>query len=293
MANYSIRDLEKLSGIKAHTLRIWEKRYNLVDPKRTNTNIRFYNDEDLKMILNIALLNRNGIKISRIAAFNKEEICNKISELTSNIDDTSSQIENLIISMIELDEKKFDKIINSGIQRHGFEKTLQYTIYPFFEKAGVLWQTGAINPAQEHFVSNLVKLKLSSLIAGLPNVENSGSSCFLLFLPEGELHEISLLFYYYLIKKHGHKVIYLGQSVPFEDLSLVQKIKSCDYLFTSFSSNLNGLNINNYILKLAGTFRNQNILFSSFDFTSIRKRFPGNVTRIMHPAHLLSILKSL
>ncbi len=293
MANYSIKDLEKLSGIKAHTLRIWEKRYNLVEPRRTITNIRYYNDEDLKMIMNIAMLNRKGIKISRIALYDKKEICNKIMELTSNMYDSSSQIDNLVISMIEFDEKKIETILTESIRQYGFENTVLQTIYPFFEKVGFLWQTGAISPAQEHFVSNLIRQKLSVAIDGIRIDLNSNSKSFLVFLPEGELHEIGLLFYYFLIKKYGHKGIYLGQSVPFKDIGLVQQIQSSDYLITSFSSNLPGIDIRNYILKLSNTFRNKNILFYSYEHESIRQRFPNNVTRILDAIHFVELLKSI
>ena len=293
MANYSIRDLEKLSGIKAHTLRIWEKRYNLVEPKRTTTNIRYYNDDDLKKILNVAILNKNGIKISRIALFDEKEICDKISEMSKNNHDTASQIDKLVISMIELNEKKFEEIISSCIRQNGFEETILHTVYPFFEKIGVLWQTGIINPAQEHFISNLVKLKLSVAIEGIVNDEKPDSKRFLIFLPEGELHEIGLLFYYFLIKKYGHKVIYLGQSVPFGDIEQVQQIQSCDYLFTSFSSNLHGIDINNYILKLSQTFRDKKILFSTFEYEGMSRRFPENVTQVHNALHFVDLLKHL
>ena len=167
MAYYSIKDLEKLSGIKAHTLRIWEKRYNLVEPKRTETNIRYYDDEDLKKVLNVALLNRNGLKISHIAGLKTEEINSKISDLSKGNQDSESVIDNLVISMIELDEKKFEKILSRTIMQAGFEETILYTIYPFFQKIGLLWQTGAINPAQEHFISNLVRQKLIVAIDGI------------------------------------------------------------------------------------------------------------------------------
>ena len=292
MANYSIKDLEKLSGIKAHTLRIWEKRYNLVEPMRTDTNIRYYNDEDLKRILSISMLNRNGTKISRIALFNEKEINDKILELTDNMNDSLNQIDNLVISMIELNEKKFVTILDASIREYGFEETVLNAIYPFFEKVGFLWQTGAINPAQEHFVSNLVRMKLCVAINNLSTEENSNSKSFLVFLPEGELHEIGLLFYYFLMKKYGHKVIYLGQSVPFEDIGSVQQIKSCDYLFTSFSSNNQGYDINAYIIKLSKTFRDKNILFYSYEFEGINKHFPKNVTRIQDPLFFLELLKS-
>jgi MerR family transcriptional regulator, light-induced transcriptional regulator len=292
MANYSIKDLEKLSGIKAHTLRIWEKRYNLVAPKRTSTNIRYYDNDDLKRILNIALLNRNGTKISQIATLDVIEICSRINDLSKNIYDTASQIDNLVISMIELDEKKFNKILSASIMQFGFEGTVLNTIYPFFEKIGLLWQTGAVNPAQEHFISNLIRQKLNIAIDGLLSEDKPDAKSFLLFLPEGELHEIGLMFYHFLLKKYGHKVLYLGQSVPFEDLDSVFKIRPVDCMITSFSSNINRIDINHYLLKLSKTFKDKQIYFSTFNYGGMISRFPKNLTRVQNATQFVDILKS-
>jgi DNA-binding transcriptional MerR regulator len=155
VSNYSIKDLEQLSGIKAHTLRIWEQRYNLLCPKRTDTNIRYYDDQDLKLILNVALLNDNGFKISKIASMEPSEMREEVMKLTERTLTHDDQIHALTISMIEMDEDRFDKILSTNILKLGFEQTMMNIIYPFMSKIGVLWQTGAINPAQEHFISNL------------------------------------------------------------------------------------------------------------------------------------------
>jgi MerR family transcriptional regulator, light-induced transcriptional regulator len=293
MANYSIRDLEKLSGIKAHTLRIWEKRYHLLEPKRTNTNIRYYDDSDLRKMLNVALLNRNGFKISRIAELDTEEICKKIGELADKSSAIANRIENLVISMIELNEEKFRNILSDDIKANGFEHTIIHIVYPFFEKVGVLWQTGAINPAQEHFISNLIRQKLIASIDSISVQEETSARSFLLFLPEGELHEIGLLFYYYLARKNGFKVIYLGQSVPFNDIESILKIQNCDYMITSFSSNIYETDINAYLVRLSNKFSQHKILFSSFDYKGMSRRFPANVTRIRNAAHFAEYLQSI
>ena len=293
MAHYSIKDLEKLTGIKAHTLRIWEKRYNLLEPKRTNTNIRFYDDEDLKRILNIALLNRNGIKISRIAGLDENEICDKISDLSKNYPDTENIIDNLVMSMIDLDEKKFSKILVRSTEERGFEDTILHLIYPFFEKIGILWQTGVVNPAQEHFVSNLVRQKLIASIDKLSENEQQDAQRYIMFLPEGELHEINLLFYQYLARKRGKKVVYLGQSVPFSNLETVVQIKPCDSFITAFSSTFNGIDINSYLQRLSESFPNQSIYFSSFNFENMSRHFPENVTRINNAFHFTEIIDNM
>jgi DNA-binding transcriptional MerR regulator len=265
MAVYSIKDIEKLSGIKAHTIRIWEKRYKLVEPKRTDTNIRYYDDEDLKKLLNVALLNRNGHRISQIASLEYEELNKKVQNLSNEHRDNESRIDDLIISMIELDERQFEKVLSTAIMQSGFENTIIYTLYPFFEKIGVLWLTGAINPAQEHFISNLVRQKIIVAIDGIVDRSDSSSKHFLLYLPENELHELGLLFKYYLLKKRGHKVTYLGQSVPFEDIKKVSDLLSPDYVVTSFYTAVTGDEVNDYIEKLSESLEGKNIIFMNAD----------------------------
>lgn len=290
MAHYSIKDLEKLSGIKAHTLRIWEKRYNLVEPKRTSTNIRYYDDEDLKRILNIALLNRNGLKISHIAELQEEEISNKVSGLSKEHPDTANQIDSLVMAMIELDEKKFEKVLSRSSHQIGFENTVLYLIYPFFEKVGLLWQTGVVNPAQEHFISNMIRQKLIAAIDKLPENEKADARKIVMYLPEGEMHEITLLFYYYLAKKNGLRVLYLGQSVPLRDLSAISQIQACDYILTSISSVFSGIDINEYLQELSKDFPKQQILFSIFEFDDLSNHLPANMQRVKNAIHFSEII---
>ena len=214
MAVYSIKELENLSGIKAHTIRIWEKRYNLIEPYRTTTNIRYYTDQELKKILNVAMLNRHGIKISNIARLTDKELTDEILRVCSSNSSLENIVDSLIITMIDMDEIKFNSIINKAISKHGFTEAFLTVVYPFLEKIGVLWMAGDINPAQEHFVVNLIRQKLITAVDGFSHQFNPKARKFLLFLPEGEWHEIGLLFALYLIKEAGHEVIYLGQSVP-------------------------------------------------------------------------------
>ncbi|MEZ5083965.1 MAG: MerR family transcriptional regulator [Bacteroidales bacterium] len=263
MANYSIKDLENFTGIKAHTIRIWEKRYNVVEPKRTETNIRYYDDEDLKKLLNVSILNRHGYKISNIVEFSNSSITDKILNLAQSNSNAESQIENLVVSMIEMDENKFDKIFNTSIINLGFEETILKLIYPFFEKIGILWQLGTINPAQEHFISNLIRQKLIVAIDGLVTNVNQKSKCFVLYLPEGEFHELGLIFYQYLIKKRNHKLYYLGQTVPVEALKEVLMLKEVDYLFTSIITPMNDDKMECHFNELLKTTENIKKIFLS------------------------------
>jgi DNA-binding transcriptional MerR regulator len=278
VSTYSIKDLEQLSGIKAHTLRIWEQRYNLLSPKRTDTNIRYYDDADLKLILNVALLNDNGFKISKIASMDHQELRDEVMKLTERSLTHDDQIHALTISMIEMDEERFDKILSSNILKLGFEQTMLNIIYPFMSKIGVLWQTGAINPAQEHFISNLVRQKLIVAIDG--QVTNGGGKKFLLYLPAGELHEISLLFACYLIKSKGHKVIYLGQNTPNEDLNSVYAMHQPDYLMTVVTTSPSAEQIQEYLDNLSERFSEAKILVSGYQVIGQDLRLPSNVEQL-------------
>lgn len=293
MANYSIKDLENLSGIKAHTLRIWEKRYNLVSPKRTSTNIRFYDDHDLKRILNISILNRNGVKISKIAQMCEEELNEKISHITQDTNDKDSQIERLCVAMIEIDENSFENILSRAIFQQGFEDTMINLLYPFFIKIGVMWQTGTINPAQEHFISNLVRQKLITAIDGQKSHLKEHPHKFLMFLPEGELHELGLLFFAYLIKKRGHIVIYLGQTVPYEDMKSVQEIRKADHFVTSFYTAMSNQHIIEYTNQLASDFPNNTIYVTGGHSEEVLTDPPKNVKIISNPRDFASEVEGL
>lgn len=291
MSHYSIKDLEQLSGIKAHTLRIWEQRYNLLAPKRTETNIRFYDELDLKLILNVALLNDNGLKISKIASMDQDQIHREVLALTEKSLTFEDQIQALTISMIELDEARFEKLLSKSIQRLGFEQTMLQIIYPFMSKIGILWQTGTINPAQEHFISNLVRQKLISAIDQL-GIRGQGKK-FLLFLPEDELHEISLLFAAYLIKARGHKVIYLGQSTPFNDLRSVANFHQPDFVISVFTTHPVSNEVQGYLDSLVSIFPETKILISGYQVIGHPFTLPRNVQKLDYIREIREIIEEM
>lgn len=263
MGKYSIKDIERLSGIKAHTLRIWEKRYGIIEPQRTDTNIRYYSNEELKKILNIAILNNYGIKISKIVGLTAEELHKKVLEISNEEVEENLQIESLVIAMVEVDESRFEKILANCTLRLGFEQTVMNIVYPFFKKVGILWQAGAINPAQEHFISNLIRQKLIVAIDSQGMMVKEGAKRFLLFLPEGELHELGLLFYSYLIQKAGHKVVYLGQSVPLDDVIKVNNQNPADFILTSTLSFSLGEGLNNLLERILQAFPDKQIILTN------------------------------
>jgi len=290
MARYSISDLEKLSGIKAHTLRVWEKRYDIFSPTRTDTNIRFYNDEDLRKLLNIAILNKHGLKISHIANLAPEDICKEVEALYCKDDD--SIIKELIADMISINEDAFHEKADNYIDVHGMEAFMLQLVYPFMERIGVLWITGTINPAQEHFISNIVRQKLIVSIDKTRKPYNPNSGTFLLFLPENELHEIGILFYYYMIASRGFNVIYLGQSVPYEDLHSVIETRKTDYVLTSIVSPIPEDEIYAYFGRMSPEFGLRHIFITGMQTANITPRWK-NVTVIKKGGELLSVLEHL
>jgi DNA-binding transcriptional MerR regulator len=259
MGKYSIKELEKLSGIKAHTIRIWEKRHKIIQPSRTTTNIRFYSDDDLKKIINVSLLNNNGIKISRIADMTLAEMNRKVLEISEVKSDTSVYIDHLILAMIDMEEEAFEKILNTIILRYGFERTVTEIIYPYLEKIGILWQAQNITPAHEHFISNLIRQKIIVAIDGLPLPPKTAQRI-VLFLPEGEMHELGLLFNHYLARLLGYRTYYLGQNVPHEDLVNVVKTHKPELLITSIITPIKG--IEQYFEKLGHEFPTASIFAS-------------------------------
>lgn len=293
MATYSIKDLEKISGIKAHTIRIWEKRYGLVSPSRTNTNIRFYTDSDLRKLLNISILARNGIKISKIATLCYEELNEKVLLFSQKNGNTENIIESLIIAMIELDENKFDRILSNLIIKLGFEEAFTKILNPFFDRVGLLWQTGTILPAQEHFISNLVRQKLVVAIDSHRDLPIDKSRSFILFLPEGEMHELGLLFYQYSIRKRGFKTLYLGQSVPLSDLVKINEANKNDYFLTSFTISQPEQKLKNWITQIGNYFPGQKIFITGLQTENITWSIPENVQVVTHPGEFMKNIDSL
>lgn len=254
MNGFTIKDLENLSGIKAHTIRIWEQRYHFLKPRRTETNIRYYTSDELKAVLNIALLNKYGYKISHIDRMQPEEISERIVSLGSAQAQQERLVNELIRFMVDMDMDEFERVLDQHIGARGIDKTITQLLFPFLEKIGILWMTNHINPAQEHLVTNIIRQKLIVGIEGaFSHIKMSQSV--LLFLPEGEHHELGLLYTYYLMKSRGIQVIYLGANVPLKDVEFVANLKKPDFLYSHLTSVANQFNfekfLNQYSLRCA------------------------------------------
>ena len=292
MGKYSIKELERLSGIKAHTIRIWEKRHKIIKPSRTSTNIRFYSDDDLKKIINVSLLNTNGYKISKIVAMSDDEINSKVLDLSEERPEAEIYIDQLVVAMMDMKEEGFGRLLTSVTKKIGFERAVTEVIYPFLEKIGVLWQTGAITPAHEHFISNLIRQKIIAAIDALP-IPSENSMKAVLFLPEGELHEIGLLFYHYLARKNRIMTFYLGQSVPHEDLKTVCRIHQPNVLITSLISSHSPTELEKYIHLLSEDFASSTILASGLLLRNTAFRIPKNVKPFYKATELPDLLAAL
>jgi DNA-binding transcriptional MerR regulator len=261
MHSFTIKDLENLSGIKAHTIRIWEQRYSFLKPNRTDTNIRFYSNDELKKLLNVALLNKFGFKISHIDKMNQTEINDKILSL-NQLEALQERIVNTLIqNMVDLDTEAFEDELDDFIAAKGIEKAISQIIFPFLEKIGILWLTNHINPGQEHLVTNIIRQKL---IVGIESIRTTVkiNKSVLLFLPETEYHELSLLFMNYMLKNKGVTTIYLGCSIPLKDVEYLVNLKKPDYIYTHLTSVGIKFNFDKFITNLSKSFPKTPVIIS-------------------------------
>ncbi|WP_372753317.1 MerR family transcriptional regulator [Mariniflexile sp.] len=218
--NFSIKDLENLTGIKAHTIRIWEKRYNLLKPNRSDTNIRSYSIESFQKLLNISYLNNNGLKISKIASLKEEEIPVKVREIASRGKVEDHAINAFKLAMVNFDQVLFYNTYNNLLENKTFKDIFYSVFLPLLNEIGVLWQTNTITPAHEHFISVHIKQKILVNIERLQSLEpKPNTSTYVLFLPDNEIHDIGLLFLNYELRSKGYHTIFLGESVPMESLT--------------------------------------------------------------------------
>lgn len=282
-----------MSGIKAHTIRIWEQRYGILKPQRTETNIRFYDDADLKAILNISLLNEHGYKISRIAGMSGAQIAREVMQVAERQASLPQQMNALLLAMIGMEEERFDKVLTTLILQQGLERTMVEVLCPFLVKTGLLWQVGSIHPAQEHFVSSIIRRKLSVAIDGQLPADKNTSTRFLLYLPEGEQHEIGLLFSNYLLRARGNHVMYLGQSLPFGDLQTCVNHYRPHYICTAFTYMPERDQVQSYIYRLSELAAGVMVYIGGHLVQFQELTFPDNTVRIPSLPDLIRHLDQL
>ena len=293
---FSIKDLENLSGIKAHTIRIWEKRYNLFQPKRTETNIRYYSTESLQKILNIAFLNKNGYKISKISNLKNEDISVLVKEIASKQKRADNQSINAFkLAMLTFDQQLFSKTYKELIKQKPFKDAFYQTFLPLLNEIGFLWQTDTITPAHEHFISTRIKQKILINIDKVQdNPQNKSPKTFVFFLPENEIHDIGLLFINYELVSKGYQTIFLGQSIPTNSLIDLLKLFDDITFISYFTVNPTKENIDQYLITfsktlLSNTKNNFFILGNMLKNLNVNK-LPKNVTPFLSIESLVSTL---
>jgi len=295
MITYSIADLENLTGIKAHTIRIWEKRYNVIEPSRTATNIRYYSNDDMRKLVNIASLLNAGMKISKISKLSADEFNEEINKrLSAGKDEdviAESYISQLINAGLGFNESSFDKLFSSSILRYGFKDAYIKILLPVLNRIGLLWSTESLNAAQEHFISNLVKQKLYSAIDALPSADSSKPPV-VLFLPDFEDHEIGLLMANFMLRQSGRNVIYLGQKVPLINIKdTVVECQPSQLLFFLLQTHPNDF-LQNYIDQLSSEFKSLSIFLTGNHQLIESLSLPENVQPISNPEKMVEIMKA-
>ena len=278
MGEYKIRDLEQLTGIKAHTIRIWEQRYNLLEPSRSNTSVRYYSDEELAFILKVALLNKNGVKISRIAEMTYEEVNSRVEKLNLNNNSQDHYFEVLLLGLVQMDERLFSETLNELISEYGLFHTFDKFLLTFLDKIGIMWIVGSINPAQEHFVTHLIRQKIIVETDKIPITESD--DVYFIYLPENEWHELGVLFYNYVLRKERKKTIYLGQSLPLDSLfQCINKYKP-SVLVTSVVTAMDDKSMEKYFSEIKKTYPDILIYAGGYKLIHIEADLEKYVTKI-------------
>lgn len=293
MKKFSISDIENLTGIKAHTIRVWEQRYNFFTTKRTETNIRYYDDADLCMFLNIATLNENGYKISKISKMDLDEINHLVKNLKEDHYNTNVQVQMLSNAMLKMDETEFDEILNGCIEDLGLENAMADIVFPFMRKVGFMWQVGTINPAHEHFATHKIEQKIIEVTYKNSKKPSINAKRYLLFLPQNEHHEVGLLFAQYLLKINGHQTLYLGQNLPYEGLEEVINYYEPDYAFTVLTVSQADQDAQTIISKLRQNLGKTTLLLAGHQITSNDLSEQENIVFIKNIGEFTQIIEKL
>jgi DNA-binding transcriptional MerR regulator len=248
---FSIKDLENFTGIKSHTIRIWEKRYKLLEPSRTDTNIRYYDSDNFLKLLNVNLLYKNGFKISKIAQLSEASINTKVKELVSNKVAEERAIDSFKIAMINFDSSLFQETYSKLAEYKSFKEIFYDVFIPLLDNIGYLWQTKTIKPVHEHFISSLILQKLNyNIEQNLSKELNDSDKVFVLYLPLGEIHELGLLFLHYELTFRGYHSIYLGSSISMDQITDLKDIFTSIHFISYFTVEPNDDDIDNYLDKV-------------------------------------------
>jgi len=289
---FSIRDIENLTGIKAHTLRSWEQRHHLFNPKRKDSKHRIYDNDDLKYILRVAFLYHHGYKISRIAGLPEEEVSRLALELKPGADNHDIFINQLTESALDFDNTRFEKVLQNLVSHTGFEKSVLHVFFPLLKKIGQLWLAGKAMPAQEHFASAIIIKKILTASDELATPGPNARRRVLLFTPTGEQHEIPILFMQYMLKKNGIPYLYVGKNTPLDTLKTVcgqqEKLTAgkITQVYFHLVTNLLRQDLGEYLQKLSDLFPDKEIILAG-------SKTNGHITRIPRNVRLLKTVDDM
>lgn len=290
MVVYSIKDLESLSGVKAHTIRIWEKRYDLIKPKRTKSNIRYYTDEDLRKLLNICYLYKKGYKISKIGQMCQETLKNKVSEYSKVNLSFKDQLDALMIFILDLDSYNFNKILDQNISQIGLERTMMEIIYPLLDKLSIAWLAGSFLEVHESYVTQIIKSKILASTESLED-KHDNSPCYIVFLTPGEKQELSLLYLHFILKSNNCKVVNLGNEVNLNDLNYAIETCKPDYVFTILNEDIKNMPLQNFTDQISQNLGNATLLLTGYQTLTPGVKWPKNVEILKDLEETLKFIK--
>ena len=289
MNHFTIKDIENLCGIRAHTLRTWEQRYKLFVAKRKESRHRIYDNDDLKELLRISFLYHKGYKISKIAELTPVEIQQLVEKSCLQENDPELFVHQLIEAGLDFDKEKFEKIVNCLVLRTGLEKCIREVFYPFLERIGLLWMTNHVIPAQEHFVSHIIRKKIILATDGL-DMATKNKPPVLIFAPAGEFHEIPLLAINYFFRKYNNRTVYFGTNVAIESLQYYMEYHEVESLYAHLITNLNNSGLEEYTGALCRQFPGKKIMLSGPATRCIENK-PGNLQLITSLDEMISLAK--
>ena len=290
MYYFTIRDIENLTGIKAHTLRVWEQRYNFFTPKRKESQHRMYDNEDLKHLLRFAFLYHQGWKASRLSELTPDQALEEVHRYQQGKNSFDYYINQLLEKAIDFNKDGFEQQLNVVIEHLSFEATIEQVCYPLLNKIGMLWMTNHVIPAQEHFCSYIVQHKIIAQTDKLPQAPAEAPQI-VLFCPHGEYHELPLYYINYLLKKWGWSTFYLGSNVSLNVLQSFASNEKTGHFFTHLITNFTGFGVDDYFEKLCRAFPQKKIVASGRAALTIQRPFV-NLTVLKNDAAILNFIQN-
>jgi len=282
--------MENLSGVKAHTIRIWEKRYCIVKPKRTHTNIRYYTGEDLRHLLNVCFLYRNGFKISKIANMSEEEIKTIVSKYSGVDLEFKDELDALLLFILELDSYNFNKVLDNHIQQNGLIQTMDELIYPLLDKLSIAWLTGSFQEVHESFVSQIIKFKILKAIEQIEE-ENDFSPMYLIYLPRCEKQELSLFYLHFILRKNKCKVINLGSDVNIQDVNLAINTCKPQFIYTILNEEMENIPLQKYIDDVCSVNKDATFVITGYQTIVQKIKWPVNSKKLINLKETIEFIK--